>query len=67
MKIENIARINLDKNDVLWVKVNNENLLLASWKQHAEAIQGTLQNYFPNNRIIITGDDVDIKAIKPEN
>lgn len=63
VKIEDIQRIALGENEALWVTIRRGDKPNSIYQQEVETVYSALATMFMTTRIIITSEDIDIKAI----
>lgn len=63
VKIEDIQRIALDENEALWVTIYRGDKPNSIYQQEVETVYSALATMFVSTRIIVTSEDIDIKAI----
>lgn len=63
VKIEDIQRIALDENEALWVTIRRGDKPNSIYQQEVQTVYDTLSTMFLTTRIIVTSEDIDIKAV----
>lgn len=63
VKIEDIQRIALDENEALWVTIYRGDKPNSIYQREVQTVYDTLSTMFLTTRIIVTSEDIDIKAI----
>lgn len=63
IEVEEIKKIKLDPGEVLWVTVPIKNLE----QSIAEGMANRLSQFFPDNKVIVTAQGFEFKAIAPPN
>lgn len=65
MDIEEVKKLKLEPNDVLYVKLNMKNMPPSKYQEYIVTVKTSLEGIFPNNIILITDETTDISVIKP--
>lgn len=63
VKIEDIQRIALGENEALWVTIRRGDKPNSIYQREVQTVYDTLSTMFLTTRIIVTSEDIDIKAV----
>ncbi|MFW6173623.1 MAG: hypothetical protein ACOC5T_07755 [Elusimicrobiota bacterium] len=61
-----IEKLELKENDVIIVKLQRGNMPFDKMAKFMDSVKNNLESHFPNNKIIVTTDEVDISTKEEE-